>query len=105
MTTKHQLKRRAAMQGMRTGNDWRKSLIASAKAGGEIVVGLLLILAVLGWMTERDLRDAEADAITQAKADEAKAQKMLAHVLNGRSLIDHNTGTVFFVQVSRQEGL
>jgi hypothetical protein len=105
MTTKYKIKRYAALRGMRTRREFIYDLWSRAKAGVEIAVGLLLLLAVFGWMQERDLRDAEADAITQAQEREAKAHKMLAHVLNGRSLIDHKTGDVFFVQVSRQEGL
>lgn len=105
MTTKYKLKRHHALRGMRTGHEWQQNLIASVKAGGQIAFGLLLVLVVIGWMSERDLRDAEADAIANAQDREARAHKMLAHVLNGKSLIDNGTGAVFFVQVSRQEGL
>jgi hypothetical protein len=104
-TTKYNLKRRHQWQGMRTRNELLADIWQGTKKGAQIAAVMLLIVLGLGWLQERDLRDAEADAIERAKAAEAKAHKMLAHVLNGRSLIDHKTGDVFFVQVSRQEGL
>lgn len=57
MTTKHNLSRRQMLQGMRTTSTWKRDLLRSASAGLQIAVGLCLLLAVIGWMAERDIAD------------------------------------------------
>lgn len=105
MTTKYRLKRRQSWQGLRTRRDFITSLIRNMKIVAEVSAGVIVALLLLGWMQERDLRDKEQVTLERARLAETKAQKMLAHVLNGHALLERNTGTVLFVQVSRQEGL
>lgn len=107
MTTKYNLKQREALRGMRTGRDW----IATIERA--LWIGLLLTAFATGWLivpqlVERYVDERAANAVAaeeRAQDAEAKAHKLLAHILNGRSLIDPDSGAVYFVQVSRQEGL
>lgn len=105
MTTKYNLRRRDTLRGLRTRRDWLADTWRRARNSVEIVAGLLILLVTVGWMTERDLRDGDAARIEQAEAATARAHKMIAHVMSGRPVLERETGTVVFFQVSRQEGL
>jgi hypothetical protein len=70
---------------------------------GLYLVGFLVILSFLSWFEERSAQ--EDKRIAQSHREQSqKYSEMVAHLLNGKSLIDGD-GAVYFVQVSKQEGL
>ena len=101
----YKLRTTQSWRGLHTKHDTIRQAIESAKSAAIIIVFLLGLLAVHGWMVERDLADVERQSALDAKQSKAKSERMVAHLMNGRSVIDTNSGDVFFFQVSRQEGL
>ena len=101
----YKLRTTQSWRGLRTKHDTVRQAIESAKSAAIIIVCLLGLLAVHGWMVERDLADAERQSALDAKQSQAKAEMMVAHLMNGRAVIDTNSGDVFFFQVSTQRGL
>lgn len=107
MVTKYNLRRREALRGLRTGRDWIE-IVERA-----LWVGLLATAFVIGWLALPQLVEQYADeraaqaiaAEERARSSEKEAHRILAHVLNGRTVRDKDTGAMLFVQVSKQEGL
>lgn len=103
--TDYKLRTSQSWRGLRTKHERRQALIQSAKSAAFIIAGLFLLLSVHGWMVERDLADAERQAAKDAKHGQAQAYALVAHLMNGRTVLDRETGDVFFFQVSTQRGL
>lgn len=107
MVTKYNLRRREALRGLRTGRDWfgivERAVWAFLAATIFVIGWLALPQLVEQYAEERAARAIAAEE--SARAAEKDAHRILAHVLNGRTVRDRDTGTMLFVQVSKQEGL
>ena len=57
-----------------------------------IIVGILLFVALLGYMQQRDLND----AVETHRAAAKKAETMLAQCLNGKALYDAKDKRAYF---------
>lgn len=76
-----------------------------------LAIGILLLLVLLAW-TEQSLAEAEMLGRASGEAErleleakEKKTSELLANALNQKPVLDRQTGTVYFFQVSKQEGL
>lgn len=103
--TDYKLRTAQSWRGMRTKHERRKALIQSVKSAAFVIAGLLGLLSVHGWMVERDLAETERKAAKDAKHGQAQAYALVANLMNGRTVLDRETGDVFFFQVSTQRGL
>ena len=105
MTTKYNISRRQFLRGMRTEQQYHRDMVSRFKSAVFIALCVALYVAVIAWMQERDENDKVQPAINAAKQAEQKAYALLAHAMNKGSIINKNSGAVFFFDVSKQDGL
>jgi len=79
-------------------------LSETIKSGLIIIATLLGLLAVHGWVVEREVEELE-QRVEQESETVEHLSKLIASILNGQPVVDTATGTAYFVETSEQKGL